>query len=387
MSYETICKTGGDFVVVPGEWEFKYDKDALTPSILREIRPLRRRYKAMSKNLKYGKKLRNQYKSRSDALKAIANAVYGLYGYAGKSKSATGLASRLYNPGVAGAITFVGRTLLNEGLPAIVEEIDYEIVYGDTDSIFIQLKGVENEIEFLRSKLVEGLNKFLKDRFNLTKSDIRLDYETTFVDLVMFTKKRYKGKDKDGNIIVKGIEVKRRDQSELTVEAQDTVTDMMIEHKTKDEIKTYVKDLIKRTREAPLEFIAQAKQATELKPKAFTQTLQAAYYAENYGITIDPLRRFFLIQVDRKKIPEKYPQTVSGNVMVRKKDDKGKTISWEEETVTRKVKVIGFEKEEDIPEDIKVSIDYDAIIDKNIKKKVEESLEILGLSWKDDIIG
>ncbi|VDN22124.1 unnamed protein product, partial [Dibothriocephalus latus] len=68
-----------------------------------------------------------QWNIRQMALKITANSVYGCLGFA---------ASRFCARGLAALVTGLGRALL-VNTRDIVENMDYEVVYGDTDSIMV----------------------------------------------------------------------------------------------------------------------------------------------------------------------------------------------------------------------------------------------------------
>ena len=69
-------------------------------------------------------------KQLSQAIKILMNSFYGVMGSFG---------CRFYHPHLPTAITGTGHRLLI-GSKDYLEEKGYEVIYGDTDSLFIQLK-------------------------------------------------------------------------------------------------------------------------------------------------------------------------------------------------------------------------------------------------------
>ncbi|MHC4751129.1 MAG: DNA polymerase domain-containing protein, partial [Planctomycetota bacterium] len=72
-------------------------------------------------------------KLKRDVVKYLLNAVYGVTG----SKH-----FRLFHPEVAGTVTKIGREALRE-VKKKAEELGYDVIYGDTDSIFVVCESVE----------------------------------------------------------------------------------------------------------------------------------------------------------------------------------------------------------------------------------------------------
>lgn len=104
----------------------------IIPSIAENLLVERRKVKAQMKDMSPDAFEYNILNAKQSGLKVSANSIYGMYG--------TGSTGKL--PLIQGgeAITHIGRTLIKNSLNYAVNEFDAEIVYGDTDSIMINMK-------------------------------------------------------------------------------------------------------------------------------------------------------------------------------------------------------------------------------------------------------
>ena len=151
------------------------------------------------------------------AYKITANSLYGQIGAA---------TSQIYLRDIAASTTATGRNLLYLAKEKTLEESDgAEIVYGDTDSIFINFNPKDDEGNLLKGK--EGLQKSIElgvkaeeyiQQFLLPPH--RLEYEKTFWPFILFTKKRYIGNKYEFDLdkykqTSMGIVLKRRDNANI----------------------------------------------------------------------------------------------------------------------------------------------------------------------------
>ncbi len=200
-------------------------------------RVLQRLLKARNEIRKEMKKLNPsdpQYRilnERQRALKIIANATYGYCGWIG---------ARWYKREVAEATTAWGRKLIREAIN-IARDLGLEVIYGDTDSLFIRYEP-------------EKIEKFIVLVENKLGFDIKID---KIYQRVFFTeaKKRYCGLLKDGRVDVVGLEAVRGDWSELAKELQEKVIEIVLKDAKPERAVKYVREIIKKLRsgEIPLE--------------------------------------------------------------------------------------------------------------------------------------
>ncbi len=152
----------------------------------------------------------------SQAVKILMNSFYGVMGTT---------RSRFYNPDLSRSITGAGRWLLKITRD-FLEQKGYSVLYGDTDSVFVQLK--ENEFtdgrqagEKLARQMNDYLTRTLKSEFNL-ESHLEIEFEKLFARFFLpalrgggkSAKKRYAGLLQKGDqqeLVFTGLEFVRSD--------------------------------------------------------------------------------------------------------------------------------------------------------------------------------
>jgi DNA polymerase-2 len=162
---------------------------------------------------------RSEMKARGDAtgsqaVKILMNSLFGVLGSP---------ASRLFSPAVANAITAAGRWVI-ERAATRVTALGYPVIYGDTDSVFVESGEADAERartlgETLRSQVSAALAVDLASEFACT-SHLELEfakvYERFFMPEVRGgatgSKKRYAGLV-NGRLELVGLEGVRRDWS------------------------------------------------------------------------------------------------------------------------------------------------------------------------------
>jgi len=190
LSYETVrcpheeCKKN----TIPGtnHWAC-LKKNGLTSMIIGSLRDLRvNYYKSLSKKETLTEEQRQQYTVVSQALKVILNASYGVMGAE---------IFPLYFLPVAEATTAIGRHTILETIKKC-ESIGIEVLYGDTDSLFLK-KPTTEQIQ----KVVEQAK---------IDHGVDLEVDKTYRYCVLSNrKKNYLGVTKDGKVDVKGLTGKK----------------------------------------------------------------------------------------------------------------------------------------------------------------------------------
>ena len=158
----------------------------------------------------------------SQAIKIIMNSFYGILGSTG---------CRFFDPRLSGSITKRSHQILKD-TKAWIEQQNLQVIYGDTDSIFVHI-GKEHDVKSslaLGYKLENDINDYwqqkLADEFNIV-SELEIEFETHFSRFLMptirgseiGTKKRYAGlvesKKGEQQLVFKGLESVRTDWTEL----------------------------------------------------------------------------------------------------------------------------------------------------------------------------
>ncbi|MBS7606301.1 DNA polymerase II [Candidatus Bathyarchaeota archaeon] len=167
--------------------------------------------------------------ARQKAIKVITNATYGYAGWIG---------ARWYIKPVAEAVTAWGRYTITNTIK-MARSLGLEVVYGDTDSIFIRYEPSK----------VEKLSKMIEESLGL---EIKPDKIYT---RILFTeaKKRYCGLMPDGTLDIVGLEVVRGDWANVAKNIQEKVLEIVLKEqsarKAVEYVRKYIADL--RDRRVP----------------------------------------------------------------------------------------------------------------------------------------
>lgn len=205
------------------------------PTILEDLLSTRKRVKAEMKSAKGDEK--RTLDAKQHALKILANSIYGYTGYA---------RARLYVADVANAITAYGRSNIEKTRKFIEEKFpDLDVVYGDTDSVFI--KANEPDLE----KAWELGTKI--SQLATQQTGLQLEFEKVYRTFLILTKKRYAGwkfvKSGDGwedSIDMKGIETVRRDWCSLVSELTSEILVTILKERDVQKASERVKEVFKK---------------------------------------------------------------------------------------------------------------------------------------------
>ena len=169
------------------------------------------------------------------AFKLTANSLYGQIG----AKT-----SAIHLKDIAASTTATGRKLLYLAKEKVEEHFEgAEIVYGDTDSIFIDFNAKDKEGKTLENR--EGLKRSIELGVEaekiiqpFLKAPHKLEYEKTFWPFILFSKKRYIGNkyefktgEKDYKQTSMGIVLKRRDNADIVKHIYGGVIDILMNQK------------------------------------------------------------------------------------------------------------------------------------------------------------
>jgi DNA polymerase I len=190
LSYETINCSHEDCrenqVEGTTHWVCKHRK-GLTSFLIGSLRDLRvNYYKYLAKDKTLPPEERKLYNVVSQAIKVILNASYGVMGAA---------IFPLYCLPVADATAALGRTTINRTINKC-KEIGIQVVYGDTDSIFLSNPD---------QKHIEQLVQWARETLGV---DLEIDKQYRYV-VFSDLKKNYLGVLSDGTVDVKGLTGKK----------------------------------------------------------------------------------------------------------------------------------------------------------------------------------
>ena len=218
---------------VPSEekqYWFCKNKKGFIPTIIERLITRRIRVKEILKNDPDNIML----KARSEALKLLANSFYGYLGFPN---------ARFYSFESAKSVTAYGRHYIQDVIKK-AEEKGFEILYSDTDSIFLTLK----------DKKPEDANKFIDNINSKLPGLMELDLEGfypkgLFVSAKMGTtgaKKRYALLDQNNKLKIRGFEMVRRNVSFIAKETQKEVLNIILKENNPEKALNYAKDIIKQ---------------------------------------------------------------------------------------------------------------------------------------------
>ncbi|KAF4027243.1 hypothetical protein G4228_018762 [Cervus hanglu yarkandensis] len=231
----------------------------------REIRKLverRRHVKQLMKQQDLNPDLYLQYDIRQKALKLTANSMYGCLGFS---------YSRFYAKPLAALVTYKGREILMH-TKEMVQKMNLEVIYGDTDSIMINTNSTNLEEVFkLGNKVKSEVNKLYKL--------LEIDIDGIFKSLLLLKKKKYAAlivePTSDGNYVtkqeVKGLDIVRRDWCDLAKDTGNFVIGQILSDQSRD---TIVENIQKRL--------------IEIGENVLNGTVPVSQFEINKALTKDP---------------------------------------------------------------------------------------------------
>jgi len=322
----------GDIKYPPTNVAFRSDKVGLVPMLVKRLLSLRDELEKSGAP-----------KNKIDAVKFIVNSVYGVFGHR---------RFRLYNLRLASTVTAIGR----EGIlytKKLAEELGYKVLYGDTDSLHIQIPF--NKAEEVVKYLNEDIEKYFREKYGVKECTIGLKFEKYFSKMMYFgVKKRYAGimtweKGKEVNeLVTVGLETVRTDQSKFSQEFQENLLKLVLSGASKKEVMEFINKSIEDMKKAPLIDIAIVKGLSKSldEYKANVPHVRGVLYSNKYlGTKFGKGSRVYILWV---KSVKGLPPT----------------------------DVIAFDEDTKLPE---LVVDWRKMEDVNIWQKAEPILNVIGL--------
>eukprot|EP00929_Paragymnodinium_shiwhaense_P041782 TRINITY_DN216_c0_g1_i1.p1 TRINITY_DN216_c0_g1~~TRINITY_DN216_c0_g1_i1.p1 ORF type:complete len:1469 (-),score=432.52 TRINITY_DN216_c0_g1_i1:368-4774(-) len=193
------CESEADMLAktkLPGGFE----DEGILPGVLRRLVQSRRDVKARMKQEKDEGRLQ-VLEIRQKAIKLTANSMYGTLGFQN---------SRFYAKPLAAIITAKGREALQSTITVVQQELSLDVVYGDTDSVFVNSKTMDYD------QAMASANQ-IKRSVNKRYKTLEIEIDGIFGRLLMLKKKKYAAlkvldwQKKTFEKELKGIDVVRRD--------------------------------------------------------------------------------------------------------------------------------------------------------------------------------
>ena len=208
-------------------------RKSLLAKMLGEILETRVMVKSGMKIDKDDKTLQRLLNHRQLALKLIANVTYGY--------TSASFSGRMPCSEIADSIVQTGRETLEKAIALIhsVEKWGAEVVYGDTDSLFVYLKGRTRDQAF---DIGEEITKTITD---MNPRPVKLKFEKVYHPCVLLAKKRYVGfkyehrNQKEPDFDAKGIETVRRDGTPAEQKIEEKALKMLFKTADLSQVKRF----------------------------------------------------------------------------------------------------------------------------------------------------
>lgn len=279
ISPDTLNLEGCDnrFELDEFDYNFCQDEQGFFPELVEDL--VSSRYE-LKKEMKQYDEESQEYKgiyNRQQAQKILANSFYGYLGYSG---------ARWYSRESAEATTYLGREYIKDSIE-IAEEMGFEMVYGDTDSVMLRKENLEENMDEFLDKVNSELPEFMELEFEgLFKRGFFTSKESG-----EGAKKKYALMDEDGVMKITGFEQVRRDWSPIAKNTQEKVLRKVLEDDV-DSAVEIVEDTIEALRSGEID-VDELKIYTTLTkpPEEYGNTaphVEAAKKAKKRGETIEP---------------------------------------------------------------------------------------------------
>ncbi|WP_224447415.1 DNA-directed DNA polymerase [Haloprofundus salilacus] len=371
----------GETYRAPNGTRFRREPDGMMREMIDDLLTEREEKKALRNEHKPGSPAYEQYDRQQAAVKVIMNSLYGVSGWD---------RFRLYDKENAAAITATGREVIDFTQTA-ANEIDYEVAYGDTDSVMLELgpevtkeEAIEQSFE-IEEHINGRYDDFAREELDADEHRFQIEFEKLYRRFFQAgRKKRYaghivwkEGKDVD-DIDITGFEYKRSDIAPITKRVQKQVIEMIVTGSDTDDIKEYVRGVIRdfQDEDANLEQIGIPGGIGKRLESYDTDTAQVrgAKYANlllgtNFQRGSKPKRLYL------KKV---HPSFFRRMEEERGFDARTDPLYGE---FKRNPDVICFEYADQVPDEFEV--DWDTMLEKTLEGPIARIIEALGLSWDE----
>ncbi|NWU99936.1 REV3L polymerase, partial [Upupa epops] len=211
-------------------------RKGVLPRMLEEILKTRIMVKQSMKAYKHDKAITRMLEARQLGLKFIANFTFGY--------TAANFSGRMPCTEVGDSIVHKARETLERAIKLVNDTKKWgaHVVYGDTDSLFVLLKGATKEQSFkIGQEIAEAVTA-------TNPKPVKLKFEKVYLPCVLQTKKRYVGymyetlDQKDPVFDAKGIETVRRDSCPAVSKILECSIKLLFETRDISQIKQYVQN-------------------------------------------------------------------------------------------------------------------------------------------------
>lgn len=369
----------------PNGTHFRQDPDGIVREMVDELLAERDNKKRLRDEHSPDAEEYGRFDRQQQSVKVLMNSLYGVLGWD---------RFRLYDREMGAAVTATGREVL-QFTEATANEIGYQVVYGDTDSVMLELGqdvSKETAIETSQSieeRINESYDAFAASKLHATDHRFQIEFEKLYRRFFQAgKKKRYaghiiwsEGKDVD-TVDITGFEYQRSDIAPITKDVQHTVIDLIV---TGDDlasdltdVETYLAGVIEEFLAGDIDVDAIGipggigKQLDNYATD--TAHVRGAKYANrllgtNFQQGSKP-KRYYLKGVH----PSFFRQVEAADGLDPRRDPVYGAFK-------RNPDVICIDYAEDLPEEF--HIDYEKMLDKTLKGPISRVLDALDLSWEE----
>jgi len=233
------CRKDGYEVPETKYW-FCKRKKGFVSTVINELIEKRASIKKEMKKIKIGTEEYNKHNNEQFAVKTVANATYGYFGFAG---------SKWYCRECAESSAAFGRFYIKKVIDEAKKE-GFTVIYADTDSMFVKIKG----------NLIKKIKNFLEKMNKVLPGIIELDLQGLYKRGIFIprgvgpgtAKKRYALIDEKGILTIRGLEKVRRDWSNVAKDTQEKVLKLVLEKKDVKGAVKYTQDVIKKLKKGKI---------------------------------------------------------------------------------------------------------------------------------------
>jgi DNA polymerase alpha subunit A len=204
-------------------------EEGVLPQVLKRLVSSRATVKAAIKSERDPKALQ-RLEIRQKALKLTANSMYGCLGFQN---------SRFYAKPLAAMITAKGREALQTTIAVVNQELQLDVVYGDTDSVFVNSKTSD-------FKAAMDVANQIKRSVNKRYKRLEIEIDGVFGRLMLLKKKKYAAvkvvdwENRKFETELKGLDIVRRDWCHLAKEMGERVLNQILGGEGKEEAVNWI---------------------------------------------------------------------------------------------------------------------------------------------------
>jgi DNA polymerase I len=398
----------GETYRAPNGTHFRKEPDGIIREMVDELLTEREEKKSQRNSYDPGNPEYERFDRQQAAVKVIMNSLYGVLGWD---------RFRLYDKEMGAAVTATGREVIDY-TDEVVEREGYEVVYGDTDSVMLQVGDIgpedvegavevtdgmrekhpemdDEELELIAATIAKGFeledtinasyDEFASERLNASEHRFEIEFEKLYRRFFQAgKKKRYaghivwkEGKDVD-DIDITGFEYQRSDIAPITKRVQKEVIDRIVHGEDAENIKTYVGEVIEDYQAGNVDYDDVGIPGGIGKKLDNYDTDTAQVRGAKYANLL--LGTNFQSGSKPKRL---YLDRVHADFWDRVEAEQGLDASTDPlyGEFRRDPDVICFEYADQIPEEFE--IDWDKMLDKTLKGPIARILEALDISWDE----